>query len=353
MKPNFTPRSIVALLLALVLLVSFSACAAKNAAPMSPAAAPQSAKRADMDTAEAAIAEEMGMAYSTAQTGGANAPAGDDIVAQQDAGTRKIIYNADMSVTADDPAVALQTIIDENTALGGYLSTSYTRTDELGAYRCTAELKVPADKLDLLVASARATGKVDSYQLSSDDITLAYFDIAARLNSAKAEEKQLLLILEQCETIEDIIVVRESLAEVRADIESYQGQINLWDNLVSYATLYINISRTARASVETENELIALWKASDVWNRMTRAFQNSLRFVVNAAGALGIFLASVLIPGLIVFAIIFAIVKLNRKYNKKSQARREQRLARKAARDAAQQAKRDARREAKQAPKDE
>ncbi|MDO9299900.1 MAG: hypothetical protein Q7T89_00890, partial [Anaerolineales bacterium] len=64
--------------------------------------------------------------------------------------------------------------------------------------------------------------------------------------------------------------------------------MNLWDNLVSYATLNITINRTPKTAVEGENELIAMWKASDVWQKMSRGFQNSARFVVNAIGAIGI-----------------------------------------------------------------
>ena len=332
-------RALPALLLTLVMLCSFAACSAKGQSAAYDAAAPQ-APAAYMDAEMKA--EEMGvtnteMAYS-AVSGGANAqsaPAEADKV--QPDSVRKIVYNADMSVTADDPAAALQALIDQNAALGGYLASSYTRTDELGAYHCSAELKVPADRLEALVAAAEATGRVDSYQLYSDDITRDYYDIQARLNSAKAEEAQLLEILEKCETVEDIIVVRQSLAAVRSDIESYQGQINLWDNLVSFATLHISISRTPRASVEKENELIALWKASDVWNRMGRAFQNSVRFVINALGAIGIFLAYAIIPAAVVATLIVLIVKLCKASRAKRAIRKEKRLAKKAERRAARE----------------
>ena len=70
----------------------------------------------------------------------------------------------------------------------------------------------------------------------------------ARLNNAKAEEQQLLEILAQCKTIEEILAVRQSLTSVRADIESYTAQMNLWDNLVSYATLNVTINRTPKTA---------------------------------------------------------------------------------------------------------
>ena len=138
------------------------------------------------------------------------------------------------------------------------------------------------------------------------------------LEYAKAEEAQLLQILAKCETVEDILAVRQSLTSVRADIESYTAQMNLWDNLVSYATLNVTINRTPKTAVEGENELIQIWKASDVWNKMARGFQNSARFVVNAIGAIGIFIAVAIIPAGVLFLVIgLPIIAHKKKKHKK------------------------------------
>ena len=107
---------------------------------------------------------------------------------------------------------------------------------------------------------------------------------------------------------------------MRADIESYTAQINLWDNLVSYATLNITINRTPKTAVEGENDLIQLWKASDVWSRMTRGFQNSIRFVVNAIGAIGIFLAVAVIPAGVLFLLIGLPIIAHKKNKRKKAA---------------------------------
>jgi hypothetical protein len=222
-------------------------------------------------------------------------------------------------MTTDDPALSLETLIAKAKALGGYVSGSYTSTDERGANYATATLKVPADKLEELVTAANELGKVDDYRLSSDDISLSYYDMQARLDNAKAEEQQLLDILARCETVEDILAVRQSLTSVRADIESYTAQMNLWDNLVAYATLNVNISRTPMTAVEGEKDLIQLWKASDVWDKMSRGFTNSVRFVANALGAIGIFLAVAAIPAGVLFLLIGLPIILH-KINKRKKA---------------------------------
>ncbi len=278
------------------------------------------ARSSDSAKAESPMAAAYDTAYS--QTGG-NGYAFDEAAEEQgealmqDAGVRKIVYNANMTLTADDPAVAQSALGEACKALGGYIANSYTRTDEYGASYATVSLKVPADSLEALVHEAEAAGKVESYYLGSDDISLSYYDIKARLANAKAEEKQLLAILGRAETIEDILKVRESLTSVRSDIESYTAQINLWDELVDYATLEVTINRTPRTAVAGESELMQIWKASDVWKSMSRGFQNSARFVVNALGAIAIFLAVVLVPGTILFLCIGLPIILHKKKKRK------------------------------------
>lgn len=323
---------ILAVLLSVCIL--FTACAARSAAPAldqsaSTAYAPAPAGGPGFGAAE----------YADSAKTEAQQQSGAPAEMPQDADVRKIIYNATMTVTADDPEQAVQLLIEKAKSLGGYVASSYTTTDELGAYHCSATLRVPAGDLEAMVAAAESVGRVDSYQLSSDDISMSYYDIQARLNSAKAEEAQLLELLKTCETIEDVLAVRGSLAQVRSDIESYQGQINLWDNLVAYASLNVSVERTPRAAIEGEGELIALWKASDVGKKMSLGFQNSLRFVVNAVGAIGIFLAYALVPAGLVLGVVFGIRAILRATAGRRSARKERRRLKREAKQARRAAK--------------
>lgn len=299
-------------------------CASKNTAyDTAPAeAAPMAAEEAYegetafsmvSDAAQAQGGDGSAQALKSAGSGGSIAQQ----TQPQDAGVRKIIYTADLTVTVDHPQEALDALIGRATELGGYVAGSYVVNYDDGTARCTATLKVPYAMLEKLLADAKALGKVDNYQLSSDDISGSYYDIAARLEAAKAEEKQLTTLLETCKSVEEVLKVRESLAAVRADIESYQGQIDLWDELVAYATLELTIQETPKTPVGEESKLIEIWKASDVWHKMSNGFLNSARFVVNAVGAVGIFLAVAVIPCGILFLCIGLPILLHHRNKKK------------------------------------
>lgn len=317
-----TKRTVIALILCLVLLLTFgcAATASSDEAYMTEASGTNyesydSYDSYDTDSSSKAaaylVSEDSAETTTTAESGETG-----------DFDVRKIVYTADMQMTTDDPRSALNELVAKADGLGGYVSASYSKMDDDGSYYSTATIKVPADKLDELVSMANTLGTVDNYRLSSDDISLSYYDTQARLDNAKAEEQQLLEVLAKCETVEDILKVRESLTSVRADIESYTAQINLWDNLVSYATLDVTIYRTEKTAVEGETQLIQVWKASDVWSRMDKGFQNSARFVVNAIGAIGIFLAIAVIPaGILFLAIGLPIIVHRKKKHKKLAAK--------------------------------
>ncbi len=235
----------------------------------------------------------------------------------------KIIYNSDVSIRCDDPAQALNRAIELCASYGGYLANSYMNAgdDNFPSY-ANATLRVPADRLDALISGVKGLGKVEYSNINSDDISQAYYDISARLEATKAEEASLLKLLNECTNVEEVLMVRQELLDVRQQIESYQTKINRWDNQVSYATLTLNIQETVKPAVEKEKEPIELWKSSDVWKKIKLGFSNSWRFAVNAIYAIGIAIAYALIPIILIGAIVFGIVKLIVFLARKSKAKR-------------------------------
>lgn len=240
---------------------------------------------------------------------------------------RKVIYTATLTIRADEPRKVLEAASARCTELGGYLSASYERSYSDGTVQVTATLKVPSDGLDTVLSALGELGKVESSRLSTDDISQSYYDISARLNAAKAEEKQLLALYEKCGTVEEMLLVREQLACVRSDIESYQATVNLWDHQVAYATVELTIRETERTAATAEDEKVELWKASDVFKKMRIGFTNSWRVLLNTIGAIGIFIANAFVPVAVLGTVIYGIVRLLAALCRKCKARRAARRA--------------------------
>lgn len=297
------------------------------------------AKSASVSAPYVAMAEEA-MAYdyyaeaptAMAPSGSSNSASYQDKTAetvpeQQEEYGKKIIYNGHMTIRAEDPSEALKSIQIMCENAGGYLSSSYSRHNDSGSTYATATFRIPADKLEQFMADIATVGEQTESNISSDDITQSYYDIEARLNSAKAEEKQLLALYDRCDTIEDVLKVREQLASVREKIESYQATINVWNSQVAYATLELNIREKEKTVVQEKSNLIELWKASDVWEKMKVGVQNSGRFLLNALGAIGIFLAYIIVPVLILGGIGVGLYFLFRPAVRKHRAKVQEKQA--------------------------
>ena len=318
------------ILIALAVLLLVSGCGAKHASYVSaPAAAAEMAYADDYEYyAEAPAAAAYGSSNSMASYEEKKPEPEPEQAAEYG---KKIIYNGYMTIRADDPSEALNSIKVMCESAGGYLSSSYSRTNGNGSAYATATFRIPADKLEQFMADIATVGEQTESNISSDDITQSYYDIQARLNSAKAEEQQLLALYDKCESIEDILKVREQLASVRSQIESYQATINVWNSQVSYATLELTIRETEKTPVQEKKPLIEVWKASDVWNKMKTGVQNSGRFLLNALYAVGIFLAYLIVPVVILGGIgvglYFLFRPAVRKHREKVRARQEQQIA--------------------------
>ncbi|MDO4492885.1 MAG: DUF4349 domain-containing protein [Clostridia bacterium] len=295
----------------------------------------------DMDFEESAMmaADNGGKSYGMRNRNAVTALAGSGNTEEsapapaEEAGAyaRKIVYNATQTIRADEPRRVLETATERCKELGGYLSASYERSYSDGTIQITATLKVPADHLNDVLDAIGTLGKVESSRISSDDITRSYYDVQARLTAAEAEEKQLLALYEKCEKVEEMLLVREQLAAVRSDIESYRGSINLWDHQVSFATIDLTVKETQKTPAATEDDTVELWKASDVFRKMRNGFANSWRVLVNAIAAIGIFLANAFLPLAVLGVIVYGVVRLLVALCRKRKARREAKRAKKTA----------------------
>ena len=74
-----------------------------------------------------------------------------------------------------------------------------------------------------------------------EDITLSYTDTEGRVKALKTEEARLLELMEQAETMSDLLEIEGRLTEVRYQLENYTSTLRLYDNQVDYATLDLTL----------------------------------------------------------------------------------------------------------------
>ena len=214
----------------------------------------------------------------------------------------KIIYNVSMTLTCEDVSVALEKLTNQVVALGGYVQRSDMSKSGDDVY-ANITVRVPSAHLSDYRSFAKKVGEVDHSNMYTDNVTMRYYDIKGRLKVAREEKEQILKVLDKAEEVEDILKVRAELTQIQERIESFEGQIRMWDSLVDYSTVDFNLR--PKETLDTTEDGPRLIGLGETGRALMRNLKNTAIHVANFFS----FLVRNL-PVLIIIGIIVAIVLL-------------------------------------------
>lgn len=245
---------------------------------------------------------------------------------------RKLIRNVDLDVETKEYDAAISILETRIQELGGYIENmdSYNGSSYSG-YRslryANLTIRIPQENLNLFLNEVSDICNVVRRSDSVDDVTLTYVDMESRRDALQTEYTRLLELLEQAETLEDVLTIEDRLTTVRYQLESMESQLRAMDNQVEYSTVYLYISEVKELTpVEMEEET--------AWQRISEGFMNSLRGIGHGLSEFGIWFL-IHIPQLVIWAAVIAVVVLLvKRHRKKKAAKKAAREAERAARDA-------------------
>lgn len=287
-----------------------------------------SATAADMEMAEEAAYDADGTYLSDDIYSVDSAEVTDD-VAEDGAATpqvedtsRKLIKNVNLSVETETFEELLATITEKTESFSGYIEESYTYNGSnyygRGTRNASMTVRIPAQQLDAFLSSVSEVSNVISRNDSVSDVTLQYVDMESHKKALTAEQDRLLELLEQAESVEDIITIESRLSDVRYQIESMESQLRTLQNQVSYSTVYLDIQEVEKLTPveeQTRGEMIR------------EGFVDSLYGVGN--GLLDFGTAVIIdLPYLVVWAavilLVILIIRLLRKHRKNKEQKKMQ-----------------------------
>lgn len=154
-------------------------------------------------------------------------------------------------------------------------------------------VKVPVEQFESYYEAVRGMGGEVTYaNINTVDVTDEYIDITSRLSNLESVESQLVGILAQAETVEDILAVQSELTKVRGEIERYEAQKRYFDSQAdySYVTVLFNIDKTGLNITDDE------WKPLGEFKVALNTLVSVFRSVVNLGIWVLVFSPVVLIP---------------------------------------------------------
>ena len=217
-----------------------------------------------------------------------------------------LTFSADVDIETLDFEQSMQAIRSAIEACGGYISSQRQNggyTNYGGYYVSQSvdmQIKVPADRFQEFLNGTAQFGNVTSVNSWQEDITGAYMDTKARLESLESQRQRLMAMMDQAETVSDLIQIEAQLSETIYQIESYTSQMKIYQGLADYSTIDISLREV---SVVTSNP-------KTFGERIVETFRRTGRNFVDFCEDLVLTLIE-LLPVLILLAVIvLAVVKV-------------------------------------------
>lgn len=222
---------------------------------------------------------------------------------------RKIIKNAQMTVETKQFDKFISSLESTLSVNGGYveskeISGGYDRTDDRNAH---IVIRIPADKLDSFMHTVSESSTVIYENTSAQDVTSSYNDIERHIESLKTEQNRLLELLKKAESLSDILDIEARLTEIRYQLDSYEQQLNTYDDKIAYSTLTLTVYEVDRETV-TEDDGFGTQVSQGFMQSLTAIGKGLRTFAIGFLSA-SPFLILIAIIALVVLVIVKICIK--------------------------------------------
>ena len=313
-----TVRKLTAFLLALLLMLSLTACGGSSKAENS--AALYSADMAPQEAPMAMPEMEMGSDYAygetTAASGTLSAESGS---VSTPPAQRKWVITMNISAETEDLDAMTGALDEHIKALDGFVEDQHIYNGSAYASRryrsASLTIRIPAESVDQFTREVSGISNVISQEKNLEDITLNYVSTESRMTALQTEEARLLELMERAETMADLLEIEARLTDVRYELESVTSRLRTYDNQVNYATIHLDISEVQEYTPVEDPTL---------WERLSGGFTDSLKDLWDSLQDLLVFLV-VAFPFLLVYGgIALAVFLVVRSFVKKKSGAKKQ-----------------------------
>jgi hypothetical protein len=234
------------------------------------------------------VAEEFAAADSAAALPDSqNRPAG-----QLPAIGPTVIKTADLELEVDkgdfrDAVEAAMATAERN---GGFVVDTSVDDVKLGLGSVT--LRVPADRFGRALSDLQDLGKVERETVSGQDVTQEFIDLEARLRNLEAQERVLLNLMNEAQTVADTIRVQNELTGIQLEVERLKGRLRYLEDQTALSTIHVRIAEAGAAPPRLGTLQRAWTQSIDVFLGVIAAVIVGAGFVVPVAlmGALVLFI---------------------------------------------------------------
>ncbi len=156
---------------------------------------------------------------------------------------RRVIRSGDLELFVTDVPAAVRQARDLVTDRGGFLASSTSRTLSDDDERADLSFEVPSDVFETVMNDLRNIAyvvRVGHETTSSQDVTEEYVDLTSQLANLSATEARFVELLEEADTISEILSVENEISRIRGEIERIQGRVNYLEQRTDFSRIYVS-----------------------------------------------------------------------------------------------------------------
>ncbi len=242
----------------------------------------------------------------------------------------KLVYTCTMEMETTEykeTIAAIQELIKKYEAIIGHESytdsardwyyTNYEkRTGTLSAYLV---IRVPSQNYQDFLNGMQGFGQITSSTQDVENITRHYSETQTTIRSLETQEDRLLEMMENAETIEEMLAIEDRLTDVQNELQILRNRLSEMDTDVAYSTVNLTIREVVEYS-PIDNPIKTLTFGDRLKNTLAESWQTFKDFLEGLLFFLIRATPILLVLGVIsvgIMLIIMAIVKGSRKRREK------------------------------------
>jgi hypothetical protein len=205
-----------------------------------------------------------------------------------------LIRSGTATVEVDSIAVGIARVRRLAQETGALIANTVVQAGREERRSASLELRVPSARFDAVVNGLGPIGKLESVNVTAEDVGEEYVDLTARIANARRLEARLVqLLASRTGRLTDVLSVERELARVREEIERYEGRLRYLQSHVSVSSLTVVVHEPPPVVASRPGQNVIAEAFVEAWRRfvlLTAGFIAALGVLVPvAAVGLGVF----------------------------------------------------------------
>jgi hypothetical protein len=232
------------------------------------------------------MAQEAPAAYAAvsgrAKDGGAGDGASISLPGATDVLPNLIIRSGTASLQVDSLEHAIALVRALARRVGGFVGSSTAQAGKGQLHSSMLEIRMPAEHFEDTVDGLRLIGKIETVNVTAEDVGEEYVDVQARMTNDRRLEARLIdLLAHRTGKLADVLDVEHELARVREEIERYEGRLRYLRSRAAVSTLSLTVHEPIPV-VDEGSPGVMGEAVRDAW----RNFITVVAFVIQSLGVI-------------------------------------------------------------------